>query len=121
MQKIFIVLTLLTISTQSNAFSDLQATKRISINRNNERFLDTSVMPIDEYTYSDNELAEEEYDQNVSDNVQPPKICPAKELLARMLGSLLVHYLNMQHWAHQHFQEFKDMLASWYVIVRKAV
>jgi len=118
------------VGSNSNAFDDLVATPKRSLKpQKTARFLDATEQPIDEYTHTDeythkDEYAHkedsiqdvEEYDQNISDNVQLPKISPAKELLAKVFGELLVRYISMREIARIYFQEVKEALNKWYTM-----
>lgn len=121
MKKMLMALTIVLVSTQGRAFNDLQSTQNSILNPSKESFLDVAQELTSEYVYHDDGLMVEEYDQNVSDNVQPPKICPAKELLTRTIGSLLVHCLNLQNNAHLCFQEIKNAVSRWYTMVREII
>ena len=117
MKKMFIVLMVALISGNSSAFEDLVATPQNSFldNQESPRFLDATEQSIDEYAHTQDSLQDiEDYDKNISDNVQLPKISPAKELLAKVFGELLVRYISMREIARIYFQEAKDVLNKWY-------
>ena len=68
----------------------------------------------DEYSYGEDQNDIDEYDQNICDDVCPPKISPAKALLTELLGSMLIRYIAMRELARGYFQDIKDVLAKWY-------
>ncbi len=118
MKKTLIVLMVALVGSTSNAFDDLTATPKKSLQpQETSRFLDTTEQPVDEYSHKEDSFQDvEEYDQNISDNVQSPKISPAKELLAKVFGELLVRYISMREMARIYFQDVKDALNKWYNI-----
>ena len=123
MKKIVIFLVVALVSSNSRAFEDLRSTPTRSISecQDNDHFLDIAGQPADEYNHTEEMQQDiDEYDQNVSDNVQPPTISPAKEMLARVLGSLLVRYISMREIARAYCKEFKDIIAKWYGSIVKA-
>jgi hypothetical protein len=132
MKKMMIILIVALGSSKSsadNAFEDLQSTPHEDVYEciDNTCFLEIAA---DDESVTINRTVEEqgnqdevvvtqqdqldEYDQNVSDNVQPPKISAAQQMLARVFGELLVRYINMKELARVYFHEVKDVLAKWY-------
>ncbi|HLC06826.1 MAG TPA: hypothetical protein VJJ26_01435 [Candidatus Babeliales bacterium] len=115
MQKMLMVLMVALVSSNSSAFEDLRSTPKETFRAQNERFLDAADQVVDEYTHKEDALENiDEYDQNVTDNVQPPTISPAKALLTEILGSLLVRYISMRETMRIYFQDLKQVLNKWY-------
>jgi hypothetical protein len=120
MKKILVILMATLVSSNSSAFEDLQSTPKKSLHRDKNSFLDASSKAIDEYAFQgNNQQALDEYDQNVTDHVKPPKMCAAEILFKEMVGSLFVNYLHMKELARIYFQEVKDVLSKWFTTIVK--
>lgn len=112
--KSLVMILIVGLVSSSNAFEDLHSTPKEIFRTQNEHFLDAADR-MDELIYKeDTENNLDEYDQNITDNVQSPKISFAKALLTEMLGSLLVRYITMRETARIYFHDFKEVLNKWY-------
>lgn len=131
MKRIFALLMVCLINNAHSAFEVSQATVIVSpredeyesyfLNNDEIRIDKYHQRDIDEYTNTLQIEVLDEYDQNISDDVQPPTLSPTQEKLAQILGTLLVYYFNAQQTAHAYFQEIKEALNNWYAALAKAV
>lgn len=114
MKKMVIVLMVTMVSSNSCAFDDLQATTRTIVNEEPTTFLDASSL-VNEDSYQEDEVQGiDEYDQNVTDNVIPPKISQAEVMFKEMLGAVLVRYISLREVAREYFTEAKNVVMQWY-------
>jgi hypothetical protein len=129
MQKMMIVLMVSLGSSNSNAFEDLQSTPKKSYECvNNNSFLEQnsqmrSAVIVDEYSNKEDGVEVvgivevddvDDYEQAISNDVQPPKISAAQQMLAKVFGELLVRYISMREIARVYFHELKAALNNWY-------
>lgn len=111
MKKIVITLIICLVTT-GNAFEDLQSTPHVK-EEQSVTFLDASSSLL---TYEDTSDLDHlsEYDQNVTDNVTPPKVSSAEAMLKEALGSLLIRYITAREVARAYFKDFSNKVAQWY-------
>lgn len=131
MKKIFALLMICLINNAHSAFEVSQATVIVSPPQDEYEsyFLNNDELRIDKYLKKDSDEYTtnleievlDEYDQHISDAVQPPTLSPTQERLAQILGTLLVYYFNAQQTAHAYFQEIKEVLNNWYTTLAKAI
>jgi hypothetical protein len=127
MKKTMIVLVFAWASCNSNAFEDLQSTPIDSYECvNNTCFVEPTCQArfgqrIDEYKQGEKEIVMvvesdevDDYEQAISNSVQPPKISAAQQMLARVFGELLVRYIGMREITRIYFQELKATVNNWY-------
>ena len=132
MKKLFTFLLICLVNTTQSALDISEHSVRITSKEDDYEsyFLNSDEMrvdkylkkEIDEYTTTDLEVQVfDEYDQNVSQDTQPPALSPTQEKLAQILGKLLIYYFNAQQAAHAYFQEIKEIISNWYVIITKTI
>jgi hypothetical protein len=123
MKKTLFVLMVSLVSSNSSAFEDLQSTPKTELPRCESCFLDVDNKQTDKYTQQLSERQEQdldEYDQNVTDNVKPPKVSNAQAMFKEIMGSLLVRCIALRELAQVYFKEFKETFARWYHNIIKA-
>jgi hypothetical protein len=121
MKKTIIVSVVVLVSTVSNAFQGSQLIQQDSRYAQNEnRFLDAAAGPQDEYEVNQHDCdMMNEYDQNVCDGVQPPKISAAKALLTEMLGFVLIRYITMREALRIYYKDIQESLSKWFNSITK--
>lgn len=114
MKKMVIVLMAAMVSSNSSAFEDLEATSHTIITEEQTTFLDAST-PINACSYQEEDVQGiDEYDQNVTDNVTPPKVSTTEAMFKEMLGAVLVRYISLREVAREYFTEAKNVVMQWY-------
>lgn len=120
MKKVVLVLVVVVVSSTNNAFQGSQLIQKDAPCGYNQRFLDAE-SPRDEYVHvEENQSDIDEYDQNVCDNVQPPKISVLEASLRDIMGKILVHCLIVKEMATVCLKEVTDTLNKWFTVVLKA-
>lgn len=119
MKKMLMVM-IFTLVSNNYAFEDLQTTKIYKKEEQANTFLDASSPRIEEYEDMDNGLSHlDEYDQNITDNIIPPKVGAAEAMFKQALGALLIRYISLKETARIYFIEVKNVLAQWYHTIIK--
>jgi hypothetical protein len=137
MKKMIIAFMVALVSVNSNTFEDLQSTPPTLQFDQHNVFLEANTSAGEEaIEYAQNEEEKEkestavvideesenmeEYDQNVTDNVNAPKISNAEALIRQALGELLIRYISLKEVASVYFAEIKDAFFHWYQNIVKA-
>ncbi len=125
MKKIALVLGVVLVSNINNAFYGSQLIqKEYEQDPSHITFLDAADNLNDGYGYlegdeyqinnGDDQIAIDEYDQHICDEVQPAKISAAEALIKEMLGFMLIQCITIKEMTHAYCVEIKQALDTWF-------
>lgn len=120
MKKTIIFVTIALLNANSFAFQDLQSTLPSLALEDHKDFLGSSLVPhhtlIDQVIDEDDSMLPniQEYDQHVSDTVTVLKPSAIEIALQKMMGVVLIHYMNLRECAREYYSNVSNFVAKWY-------
>lgn len=131
MKKIALVLGVVLVSNMNNAFYGSQLIqKEYDQDPFQISFLEAADSMQDEYGYLegddyeniqiDDQIAIDEYDQHICDEVQPEKISATEALIKEILGYMFIQCITIKELTHSYCAEIKQTLDKWFTALMKA-
>jgi hypothetical protein len=116
-----IIILLIMILANIPAYGSNMVIEQVSSEYENIQPMDEYATVADEYGHAVTRVDEmDEYDQDMSDTIQPPKISYAQALCADIVGSVLIRYIAIREKTRLCFNEFKNFVARCVAIVRQS-